>query len=120
VGAQSTPAAMTFRFPVMVGGPGKFTAGMALANPNKSTTTVTVKVLDSSGNQMSGSPFTETLEADNQTIFTLDSKLNFSSFSSTPFMGSVAICATQPIGLVTVGFEGGAFFSTSVTNDPCP
>jgi hypothetical protein len=118
VGAQSTVAAKTFRFPVSVGGPAKFTAGMAIANPNNSTADVTVMVLNADGSSMGS--FQETLAGDNQTIFTLDSKLNFSSFSSAPFIGSVAVCATQPIGLVTVGFEGGAFFSTSVTNDPCP
>ncbi len=115
VGAQSDVPAKTFRFPVTVGGTGKFTAGMALANPNSSTTTVTVKVLNADGS--SKGTFTETLPANNQLIFTLDQKL---SFGSTLFTGSVAVCATQPIGLVTVGFEGGAFFSTSVTNDPCP
>jgi hypothetical protein len=118
VGAQSTVAATSFRFPVSVGGPGKFTAGMAIANPGNSTANVTVMVMNSNGSQMG--QFVETLPADNQTIFTLDSKLDFSSFNSTAFTGSVAVCSSEPIGLVTVGFEGGAFFSTSVTNDPCP
>jgi hypothetical protein len=115
VGAQSTTAAKTFRFPVTVGGPGKFTAGMAIANPNTSTANVTVKVFKADGTSMGS--FSETLPANNQTIFTLDSKL---PFGSSLFTGSVAVCSTEPIGLVTVGFEGGAFFSTSVTNDPCP
>ncbi len=120
VGAQSTPAAKTFRFPVLVGGPTGFTAGMALANPNNSTTTVTVMVMDEGGKQIIGSPFTETLAAENQTIFTLNSITKL-SFGSSLFTGSVAVCASEPIGLVTVGFEGAAtFFSTAVTNDPCP
>jgi hypothetical protein len=91
---------------------------MALANPSSSTANVTVMVLKANGSAMG--QFTETIPANNQTIFTLDSKLSFGSFTSTPFTGSVAVCSSQPIGLVTVGFEGGAFFSTSVTNDPCP
>jgi hypothetical protein len=40
--------------------------------------------------------------------------------SSTLFNGSVAVCAAQPVGLVAIGIEGGAFFTTAVTNDPCP
>lgn len=117
VGAQAAPGATIFRFPTSVGGPLKFTAGMAIANPSSSNTAhVKVNVINANGSLMG--KFQETLEPDNQTIFTLDSKLNFSSFTGTAFTGSVAVCSDQPIGLVTVGFEGGAFFSTSVTNDP--
>jgi hypothetical protein len=117
VGAQSTPAAKTFRFPVSVGGPTGFTAGVAIANPSSSTADVTVMVLNADGSTKGS--FTKTLPADNQTIFTLNGQ--GISFGSSLFTGSVAICSTEPIGLVTVGFEGaGTFFSTSVTNDPCP
>jgi len=117
VGAQSTVAATSFQFPVAVNGPVGFNAGMALANPNKSNTTVTVTVFDESGNKKGS--FQETLQPNNQTIFTLTQKMNF---DASLFTGSVAVCATQPIGLVTVGFEGGqAFFTTSVVNpSPCP
>ena len=117
VGAQAAPAAKTFRFPVSVGGPTGFTAGVAIANPSSSTADVTVMVLNGDGS-VKGS-FTKTLPANNQTIFTLNGQRI--SFDSSLFTGSVAICSTEPIGLVTVGFEGaGTFFSTSVTNDPCP
>jgi hypothetical protein len=121
VGAQSTPAAKSFRLPIMEknagpGNPANYEVGLAIANPNSSTTTVTVKVLNSNGS-VRGS-FQEVLPAKNQTIFTLSSKMNF---DSSLFAGSMAVCATEPIGLVTIGFEGGqAFFTTSVTNDPCP
>lgn len=117
VGAQSTAAAKNFQFPVLVNGEQGYNAGMAIANPNSSTTTVTITVYDSSDNKQGS--FQETLPANNQTIFTLTQKMNF---SSSLFTGSVAVCATQPIGLVTVGFEGGqAFFTTSVTNPTsCP
>ncbi len=117
VGAQSTPAAKTFRFPVAVGGPAGFTAGMAIANPSNSTADVTVMVLNADGS-VKGS-FMKTLPPNNQEIFTLNGQ--GISFGSSLFTGSVAVCSTEPIGLVTVGFEGaGTFFSTSVTNDPCP
>jgi hypothetical protein len=117
VGAQSTPAAKSFRFPVSVGGPLGYEAGFAVANPNSTQTTVTVKVWNSDGS-LKGS-FQETLPANGQNSFTLTSKLSFDT--SQLFNGSAAICAPQPVGLVTVGFEGGgAFFSTAVTNDPCP
>lgn len=116
VGAQAAAAATVFRFPVSVGGPLSFTAGMAVANPSSSATAhVKVNVINANGSLMG--KFQETLEPDNQTIFTLNSKLDFSSFTGAPFTGSVAVCSDQPIGLVTVGFEGGAFFSTSITNN---
>jgi len=121
VGAQSTVAAKTFRLPILErnagpGNPADYEVGLAIANPNNSTTTVTVKVLNPDGS-VKGS-FQEVLPAKNQTIFTLSSKMNF---DSSLFTGSMAVCATEPIGLVTIGFEGGqAFFTTSVTNDPCP
>lgn len=117
VGAQSTTAQKVYQFPVLVNGEQGYNAGMAIANPNSSNTNVTVTVYDSNGNKQGS--FQETLQANNQTIFTLTQKM---SFSSSLFTGSVAVCATQPIGLVTVGFEGGqAFFTTSVTNpSSCP
>jgi hypothetical protein len=116
VGAQSTPPAKSYRFPVSVGGSVGFDAGMAIANPNGKTANVTVKVLNADGSQKGS--FAVPLLANNQTIFTLKGKM---SFGSSLFVGSVAVCSDQPIGLVTVGFEGGqAFFTTSVTNDPCP
>ena len=38
-----------------------------------------------------------------------------------PFNGTVVVCASQPVGLVAIGVEGGALFTNSVTNDfPCP
>ena len=117
VGAQSTPSSKSFQFPVTVNGVQGFNAGMAIANPNGSNTNVTVTVFDDNGNK-TGS-FQETLQPNNQAIFTLTQKMNF---SSSLFTGSVAVCASQPIGLVTVGFEGGqAFFTTSVSNPKvCP
>ena len=121
VGAQSTVAAKTFRLPIMernegAGNPNNYEVGLAIANPNSSATNVAVKVLNPDGSTKGS--FEETLAAKNQAIFTLSSKLNF---GSSLFTGSLAVCATQPIGLVTIGFEGGqAFFSTAVTNDPCP
>ncbi len=117
VGAQSTTAQKVFQFPVLINGEQGYNAGMAIANPNSSTTDVTITVYNSSGSKQGS--FQETLQANNQTIFTLTQKMNF---SSSLFTGSVAVCATQPIGLVTVGFEGGqAFFTTSVTNPTsCP
>lgn len=117
VGAQSTAPATSFQFPISINGPQGFNAGMAIANPSSKTATVTVTVFNGSGSK-EGS-FQETLPANNQTIFTLTQKM---SFGSSLFTGSVAVCSTEPIGLVTVGFEGGqAFFTTSVTNpSPCP
>jgi len=117
VGAQSTASSKSFRFPVRVGGPLSYNAGMALANPNVSQTTITVKVFNADGS-LNGS-FPETLAANAQTIFLLNQKM---SFPSALFTGSVAVCASQPVGLVAIGAEGGStgLFTISVTTDPCP
>jgi hypothetical protein len=97
VGAQSTPAAKSFRLPITErnagpGNPANYEVGLAIANPNSSTTTVTVKVLNSNGT-VRGS-FQEVLAPKNQTIFTLSGKMNF---DSSLFNGSMAVCATEPI-----------------------
>jgi len=117
VGAQSTAPSQSFRFPISVGGPLSYNAGMALANPNGSQTTVTVKVYNADGT-LNGS-FPEVLAANAQSIFMLSQKL---SFSSALFTGSLAVCASQPVGLVALGVEGGptGLFTIPVTNDPCP
>jgi len=117
VGAQSTASSKSFRFPIRVGGPLSYNAGMALANPNVSQTTITVKVFNADGS-LNGS-FPEILAANAQTIFLLNQKM---SFTSALFTGSVAVCASQPVGLVAIGAEGGStgLFTIAVTTDPCP
>ena len=59
VGAQSTAPSKSFRFPVSIGGPVNYNAGMALSNPNGTPTVVTVKVMKSDGTQLGS--FTESL-----------------------------------------------------------
>jgi hypothetical protein len=121
VGAQSTAPSKSFRFPVSIGGPVNYDAGMALSNPNGTPTVVTVKVMKSDGTQLGS--FTENLGKNAQTVFLLSSQagLNFGSTPQTPFNGSVAVCAPQAVGLVALGAEGsGGLFSISVTTDPCP
>jgi hypothetical protein len=116
VGAQSTVAATSYQFPVSINGPEGYNAGMAIANPNSGTANVTITVFNADGSQFG--QFNETLQANNQTIFTLtDQQITGLNFGSSLFTGSVSVCSTKPIGLVTVGFEGGqAFFTTSVAN----
>ena len=118
VGAQSTAPAKSFRFPVSVGGPLGYNAGMAIANSSGTATTVQVNVLNADGT-VKGS-FQETLQQGNQQeIFVLTAK-GIAFNLATVFDGTVVVCATQPIGLTTVGFEGGqAYFTTSVTNEAC-
>jgi len=118
VGAPSLAPSKTFRFPVAVNGPDSFDAQLAIANPNSSVATVTVKVLNSSGS-VTGT-FAESVAANNQTLFKLTDKM---SFSSSLFSGAVAVCSTEPVGLVVIGVEGvgqQAMYSTAVTTDPCP
>ncbi len=119
VGAPSTVAAKTFRFPVSANGPLKYNAGLAVANPNNGVTTVTVKLLNGNGT-VKGS-VVKTLQAFAQTIFLLNQSDIFGSqLGSAAFDGSVAICADKPVGLVALGAEKGALFSTAITNDACP
>lgn len=118
VGAQSIAPSKSFRFPVSVGGPLNYDAGVALANPNGSPTVVTVKVLNSDGSQFGS--FTESLGKNAQALFLLNGSHKL-SFGSSLFNGSVAVCAPQPVGLVALGAEGGGgLFSISVTTDACP
>ena len=120
VGAQSAVATKTFRFPVSLNGPLAYNEGIAIANPNNSNTNVTVKLLLADGTVKD--TIQKTLPPNGQTSFVLTDSAVFGHdlSSSTLFNGSVAVCATQPVGLVPIGFEGGAFFTTAVTNDPCP
>ncbi len=120
VGAQSTAAAKTFRFPVSLNGPLGYNAGIAVANPNSSNTTVTMKLLESDGTIKS--TVTKTLPPKGQESFVVTDPAIFGHDidSSKIFNGSLAVCANQAVGFVTIGVEGGAFFTISVTNDPCP
>jgi len=120
VGAQSVVAAKTFRFPVSLYGPLGYNEGIAIANPNKSNTNVTLKLLLADGTVRDS--IQKSLPPSGQTSFVLTDGAIFAHDldSSKFFNGSVAICASQPIGLVAIGIEGGAFFTTAVTNDPCP
>ena len=120
VGVQSVVATKTFRFPVSINGPLGYNEGVAIANPNNSNTNVTVKLLLADGTVKD--TIQKTLPPNGQTSFVLTDNAVFGHdlSPSTLFNGSVAVCATQPVGLIPIGFEGGAFFTTAVTNDPCP
>lgn len=120
VGSQSVVATKTFRFPVSINGPLGYHEGIAIANPNNSNTNVTFKLLLADGTIKD--TIQKTLPPHGQTSFVLTDSAVFGHdlSSSTLFNGSVAVCAAQPVGLVAIGVEGGAFFTTAVTNDPCP
>lgn len=120
VGAQSVPATKTFRFPISINGPLGYNEGVAIANPNNSNTNVTVKLLLADGTIKN--TIQKSLPPNGQTSFVLTDGAVFGRdlSSSALFNGSVAVCANQPVGLVAIGIEGGAFFTTAVTNDPCP
>lgn len=93
---------------------------MAVANPNNSNTNVTVKLLLADGTIKD--TIQKNLPPNGQTSFVLTDGAVFGRdlSSSALFNGSVAVCASQPVGLVAIGIEGGAFFTTAATNDPCP
>jgi hypothetical protein len=119
VGAQAVPAATSFRFPIAAAGPLHFNLGLAIANPNSTATNFTVFLLNADGTinhslQMS-------LQANSQTSFVVSDPTifgnNIDTSSALLFNGSIAICASQPVGVVPIGIEGGALFTVPVTND---
>jgi hypothetical protein len=122
VGAQSMVPAKSFRFPASFYGPLGYNAGLAIANPNHSPTTYTVTVLNADSTTK-GSVQRPALPPNGQSIFVITDILPgvITPDPVNPFNGTVAVCASQPVGLVAIGVEGGALFTNSVTNDfPCP
>jgi len=121
VGAQSVATATSFRFPIAVNGPLHFNAGLAVSNPNASTVNYTVHLLNADGTTRDTAQ--KSLPAKGQTSFVVSDTTVFPNANfdpNTQFTGSIAVCATQPMGLVTIGIEGGALYTISVTNDLCP
>jgi hypothetical protein len=122
VGAQSTAAAKSFHFPASFYGPLGYNAGLAIANPNNSTTTYTVTLLNADGSTKA-SIQPAALPPQGQALYVVTGLLQnvIAPDPINTFNGSVVVCASQPVGLVAIGVEGGAFFTTSVTNDAlCP
>jgi hypothetical protein len=122
VGAQSMVPAKSFRFPASFYGPLGYNAGLAIANPNGTPTTYGVTLLNADGSTRH-SVQRPALPPNGQSIFVLTDIMPgvITPDPVTPFDGSVVVCASQPVGLVAIGVEGGALFTNSVTNDiPCP
>ena len=120
VGAQSVRTATSFRFPISVNGPLHFNAGMAISNPNAGAVGFTVHLLNADGTAKDS--IQKTLPANGQTSFVVSEPSIFGNDfdAATLFTGQIAVCSTQPLGLVTIGIEGGALYTISVTNDLCP
>jgi hypothetical protein len=122
VGAQSMVPAKSFRFPASFYGPLGYNAGLAIANPNNSPVTYGVTVLNADSTTR-GSVQRPALPPNGQAIFVITDILPgvITPDPLNPFNGTVVVCASQPVGLVAIGVEGGALFTNSVTNDfPCP
>jgi hypothetical protein len=117
VGAQSTVATKSFRFPISVYGPLAYDGGVAIANPNGSSITYTATLLNADGSTKDS--VQATLPPQGQTIFLVTDifKGVITADSVHSFDGSLVICASQPVGVVAIGVEGSALFTTSVTND---
>ena len=122
VGAQSMVPSKSFRFPASFYGPLGYNAGLAIANPNGTPVTYRVTLLNADST-MKGSVQRPALPPNGQSIFVLTDIMPgvITPDPATPFDGMVLVCASQPVGLVAIGVEGGALFTNSVTNDiPCP
>jgi hypothetical protein len=118
VGAQSSPPAQSFHFPISVNGSRDYNAGLAVANPNSFMATVSLNLLDSFGNLTATQIIS--LPPNGQTTLLLNQPFAASLASPSLFTGSVGICASVPVGLVALGVEGDILFTVPVSNDyPC-
>jgi hypothetical protein len=121
VGAQSGVTATAFRFPLSVRGPLNYDAGLAIANPNSKTATVTIKLLKQGG---SGpiDKIVKTVPANGQELLVVSSSFAHDFSGTTLFNGALVVCSDQPIGFLALGAEENILFSTSYTNDNnlCP
>jgi hypothetical protein len=119
VGAQAVPAAKSFRFPFFEAGPLHFNLGIAIVNPNSTATNFTVFLLNADGTINHSLPMS--LQANSQTSFVVSDPTifgnNIDSSSPLLFNGSIVICASQPVGVVAIGIEGGALYTIPVAND---
>ena len=124
VGAASTAPGQSFRFPIVMNGTTRFTASMAIANPNTGTAHITLNLLGSDGTVKATS--TVPLEPSSQTSVNLPGIAAFAPFftGSTLFTGSVGVCSDVPIGFVALGAEqssavpsSNVLYSVSVTTD---
>lgn len=86
--------------------------GLAIANRSDSANTVTIRVLDERGSQVSSDTLAP-LGALAQTAFTVSDLPNASTFltGKNTFLGSIVISGTQPFVPVIVGNLGGRLFS---------
>lgn len=86
--------------------------GLAVANPAESANTVTIRVLDPAGNQVSTDTLTS-IPAFGQTALTVSDLPTLSAqlAGTNSFLGSLLIGSTQPMVPVIVGNLGGRLFS---------
>ena len=93
-----------------------------MANSNGTAVNYTVFLLNADGTINHSLPMS--LQANSQTSFLGSDPTIFGNNIdlSSPFVfnGSIAVCASQAVGLVPIGIEGGAMYTIPVTNDVCP
>jgi hypothetical protein len=91
------------------------TVGISLANPNATSTAVTMRLFDASGNQVGG-PHVETLAANATTLMSLQGVAEFqSAIPNASFIGSLIITATAPVTAIAVNDDLGPFSSMPLT-----
>lgn len=117
VGALAAPQLSAFTAPVRFDPTTFATIGLALANPNSSSTTVTMKLIDQNGNVVATDSLS--LTAFNQTAFDLSTRPAFQGFFSSGFLGSLAVTTVdpaKPVSAVVVGGVGNDIFSLPVVS----
>jgi hypothetical protein len=112
VGFNDLTPRTNFTFPVEMQGTPFHTLGLAVANPNNTSNTVTVNLVDSTGKTLGTRQ--ETLPAYGQLAEGLNGTTGLGLASVLPagdFIGSIVVTTSSPAVTVGVGDDQGPFFS---------
>ena len=117
IGFNSAAAQTDFTVPVefMPGSGGNVgrTVGVAIANPSTAAATVTLKLIDSTGNVLATS--TLNLGANAQQAIDLSTVAAFKAvLPASDFVGVVTVNASSPVSTIALGDDFGPFYSTPV------
>ncbi len=117
VGFNDSPPLTDFTLPVEFepanGHAAPRTVGLAIANPNNSSTNVTLKLLDQNGTVLA--TYGLTLPPNGQTALGLGSLSTFQAvLPNGNFVGSVTVAASAPVSAIALGDDFGPFSATPV------
>jgi hypothetical protein len=117
VGAPSSPAGQSFRFPASINGATRYNAGLAVANPNNVTAHIRLDLLDAEGTVKATHHIALTSQGQTTMVLTDVESFKAAVDPSALFTGSVGACADRPVGFLALGIEGNVFFTVAVSSD---